>query len=102
MQLSVYVASADGFKEIVLDPQFGAAIPATKITDDDDLKDAQKQSTAMGTAKITLMAAAQHAVATHAGARVISVYPEFQNGHAIALVTLLHGDSFIREVDVLD
>jgi hypothetical protein len=51
---------------------------------------------------MTLMAAAQHAVAAHAGARVISVYPDFQNGMAIALVTLLHGNSFVREVDVLE
>lgn len=47
LQLSIYVDASDGFKEVLIDPQSGASASAEKITDADDLKDANEQSAAM-------------------------------------------------------
>jgi hypothetical protein len=55
-------------------------VGATIITEGGDLKNAQEQSAAMAKAKTTLLASAQHGVDANPGARVISVYPELQNG----------------------
>ena len=79
LQLSIYVVGGDGFREVLLDPLSGASKSADKITDTDDLKDAQEQSAAMAKSKTALLAAVQHAIATNAGARVISAYPGLQS-----------------------
>lgn len=102
LQLSIYVDGSDGFKEILIDPQSGARASAEEITDSDDLKDAKEQSAAMATAKTTLSAAVQHAVAANSGARVVSAYPGLQNGHATADITLLRGDNFSKVTEKLD
>ena len=72
------------------------------ITEGDDLKDAQAQSAAMANAKTTLLASAQHAVGANPEARVVSVIPELQNGHPVAIVTLLRGDNFTKVTEKLD
>lgn len=102
LQLSIYVDASDGFKEVLIDPLSGASASAEKITDADDLKDANEQSAAMAKAKATLSAAVQHAVAANSGARVISAYPGLQNGQAIAAITLLRGDNFSKVSEKLD
>jgi hypothetical protein len=102
IQLSAYVQGAGGFKEIVLDPKSGKSMSVEKITDAGDLKDAQEQSTAMAKAKETLLAAVQHAIAANRGARVISVYPEIQRGHAIAIITISKEDGFSKINEKLD
>ena len=101
-ELTVYVARPDGFREITINPQSGSAAGATLITEGDDLKDAQEQAAAMANAKTTLLASAEHAVAANPGARVVSVFPEVQNGHAVAVVTLLNGDNFTKVTESLD
>jgi hypothetical protein len=99
---SIYVERSDGFRELLMNPRSGAAAGATIISEDGDLKDARAQSAAMGKAKATLLVAVQNAVAGNAGARVISVYPEVQNGQAVAVVTLLRDDSFTKVTEKLD
>jgi hypothetical protein len=101
-ELTVYVARPDGFREITINPRSGGAAGATLITEGDDLKDAQAQAAAMASAKTTLLASAEHAVVANPGARVVSVFPELQNGHAVAVVTLLNGDNFTRVTEMLE
>ena len=101
-ELTVYVARPDGFREITINPRNGSAAGATIIGGGDDLKDAQEQAAAMTNAKITLLESARHAVAAKPGARVVSVFPTVQNGHATAVVTLLDGDNFTKVVEDLE
>jgi hypothetical protein len=100
--LSVYLERSDGFREVLINPRSGNAAGATMITEGDDLKDAQAQSVAMANAKTTLLASAQHAVGANPEARVVSVIPELQNGHPVAIVTLLRGDNFTKVTEQLD
>jgi hypothetical protein len=101
-ELTVYVARPDGFREITINVRTGGAAGATIISEGDDLKDAQAQAAAMANAKTTLLASAEHAVAANPGARVVSVFPELQNGHAVVVVTLLNGDNFTKVTEVLE
>src|SRR5258707_11730112 len=59
LQLSVYTAKGDGFTEEVLDPSTGAIVKVEKITDADDLKEAQAQNAAMTKATRSLLAATE-------------------------------------------
>jgi hypothetical protein len=102
VQLSVYVENSMGFREVLANPHTGIAVGATLLTDEGDLKDAQEQSAAMAKATTTLLAATQHAVAANPGARAISIYPELQNGHPVATVTLLRDDTFTKVTEKLD
>jgi hypothetical protein len=99
---SIYVERSDGFREILMNPQTGNAVGATMLTEADDLKNAQEQAAAMAKAKTTLLVAVQNAVARNTGARVISVYPELQNGQAIAAVTLLRDENFSKVTEKLN
>jgi hypothetical protein len=101
-ELTVYVARPDGFREITINPRSGGAVGATIISEGDDLKDAQAQAGAMSNAKTTLLASVEHAIAAKPGARVVSVFPEVQNGHAVAVVTLLNGDNFTKVTESLE
>jgi hypothetical protein len=96
------VERSDGFREILMNPQTGNGVGATMLTEADDLKNAQEQAAAMAKAKTTLLVAVQNAVARNTGARVISVYPELQNGQAIAAVTLLRDENFSKVTEKLD
>jgi hypothetical protein len=101
-ELTVYVARPGGFREITINPRTGGAAGATLITEGDDLKDAQAQAAATANARTTLLASVEHAVAANPSARVVSVFPELQNGHAVAVVTLLNGDNFTKVTEVLE
>ena len=102
LQLSVYTRKGDGFTEAVLDPGTGAIVKAEKITDADDLKEAQAQSAAMTTAKRSLLAATEAAVKANSGFRAVSVEPELKDGHPVAEVTLLQGSTFKKVSSKLD
>jgi hypothetical protein len=102
VELSIYVENSMGFREVLANPHTGAAAGETLITDGADLKDARQQSAAMAKAKTTLLASAQHAAAANPGARIVSIFPELQNGRAIAIVTLLRDGSFTKVTENLD
>ena len=102
LQLSVYTAKGDGFTEAVLDPASGAIVKAEKITEADDLKEAQAQSAAMTKAKQSLLAATEAAVKANSGFRAVSVEPELKDGHPVAEVTLLQGSTFKKVSSKLD
>jgi hypothetical protein len=102
VQLSVYTMKGDGFTEVVADPKTGAVAEAEKITDAEDLKAATGQKAAMAKAKVSLLTATGNAVKANAGLRAISVYPQLQNGHAVAEVTLLRGSTLKKVTEQLD
>ena len=102
LQLSVYTAKGDDFTEEVLDPATGAIVKAEKITDADDLKEAKAQSAAMTKARQSLLTATEAAVKANAGSRAVSVEPEMKDGHPVAEVTLLQGNTFKKVSSKLD
>jgi hypothetical protein len=101
LQLSVYTMTGDDFMEIVADPQTGAA-QAEELTDAVDLNDAAAQKAAMAKAKVTLLAATETAVKANPGFQAVSIYPQLQNGHAVAEVTLLQGTVLKKVTEKLD
>jgi hypothetical protein len=102
LQLSVYTMKDAEFMEVVADPKTGAIAKAEKITEAEDLKAATSQKAAMAKAKVTLLAATDQAVKANAGSRAVSAYPQLQNGHATAEVTLLQGTAFKKVMEKLD
>ena len=102
LQLSVYKMKGDGFTEVVADPKTGAITEAETIKDADDLKAAAAQKAAMAKAKVPLLTAAETAVKANAGSRAVSIYPQLQNGGAVAEVTLLQGTAFKKVTEKLD
>jgi hypothetical protein len=102
LQLSVYTLDGSEFVEVIADPKTGAVIKTEKITESDDLKDASAQNAAMARASLTLLAAADMAVKANPGFRAVSVEPQLQGGHAIAVVTLLQGAVFKKVMQKLD
>jgi hypothetical protein len=101
-QLSVYTLKGDDFMEVVADPKTGAIAKAEKITDADDLKAATAQKAAMAKATVSLLVAADAAAKANAGLRIVSIYPQLQNGHPVAEVTLLQGTVFKKVTEKLD
>lgn len=102
LQLSVYNLKGDDFIETVVDPKTGAIAKAEKITDADDLKAAAAQKSAMAKATVSLLTAADQAAKANAGLRAVSIYPQLQNGHAVAEVTLLQGTVLKKVTAKLD
>ena len=102
LQLSVYTLKGDDFIEVVADPKTGAIAKAEKITDADDLKAAAAQKAAMAKATVSLLAATDAAAKANAGLRTVSIYPQLQNGHAVAEVTLLQGTTLKKVMEKLD
>ncbi len=102
LQLSVYTLKGDAFMEVVADLKIGAVAKAEKITDADDLKAAAAQKAAMAKATVSLLTAADAATKANLGLRAISIYPQLQNGHAVAEVTLLQGLALKKVTEKLD
>ena len=56
----------------------------------------------MSKATVSLIAAADTAVKDNAGFRVVGIFPELEDGHAIAEVTLLEGTTAKKVTEKLD
>src|SRR5258708_15501185 len=102
LQLSVYTMKGDGFMEVVADPKTGAIAKSEKITDADDLKEAAAQKAAMAKATVSLLAATEAALKANAGFRAVSITPELKEGHPMAEVNLLQGNTFKKVAAKLD
>jgi hypothetical protein len=102
LQLSVYTMMADGFTEVVIDPKIGAIAKAENITDAEDLEAATTQKAAMEKATISLLAATQKAAAANAEYQAVSITPEMREGHPIADITLLQGETVKNIIEKLD
>jgi hypothetical protein len=102
LQLSIYTSKGDDFTEVIADPKIGAVVKAEKITDSDDLNDAVDQKAAMDKATISLLAAADTAEKDNPGSRVVGIFPDLRDGHAVAEVTLLQGEGAKKVTEKLD
>jgi hypothetical protein len=102
LQLSVYTMKGDTYNEMVADPKTGAITEAEEIKDADDLKAAAAQKAAMAKAKVPLLTATETAVKANPGSQAVSIYPQLQNGNAMAEVTLLQGTTFKKVTEKLD
>ena len=102
LQISIYTTKGDDFSEVVADPKTGAIVKTEKITDTDELNDAADQKAAMLKAKTSLVTAADAAVKENAGFRAVSIFPDLQDGHAIAEITLLQGTRAKKVTEKLD
>ena len=102
LQLSIYTAKGDDFTEVIADPNSGAVLRAEKITYSDDLNDAMDQKAAMDKATVSLSAAVDTAEKENPGSRVVGIFPDLEDGHAVAQVTLLQGTTAKKVVEKLD
>ena len=102
LQLSIYTIKGDDFTEVVADPKTGAIVSSERITDTDDLNDAAEQKTAMAKATVSLLTAAEAAAKDNAGFQVVGIFPELEEGRAVARVTLLQGTSAKKVTEKLD
>jgi hypothetical protein len=102
LQLSVYTMKGVAFSEVVIDHRSGKVAKTAAITDGDDLKAAQAQSTAMGKAKGSLGAAVGQAVAANKGFRAVRAIPAMADGHPVAKIVLVKGRESHAVVKKLD
>jgi hypothetical protein len=91
LQLSVYTMGR--FRRGRHRPEDGAITKAEKITDAEDLDAAATQKAAMEKATTSLFAATRKAVMANAGYQAVSVTPEMTEGHPIADITLVQGET---------
>src|SRR6266436_6595795 len=92
IQLSVYTMKGDQFSEVIVDHKTGAIKKAEKITDADELKNAEEQSQAMASAKVSLDKAVTEATKANSGYRAVSVMPTLDVGKPVANITLMKGE----------
>jgi hypothetical protein len=92
LQLSVYTASGNSFKEVIVDPKSGAIAKTEVISSGHDLKEAKEQNLALAKAKASLSQAVQSALKANAGYRAVSVEPELSGGQPVAEVVLMKGN----------
>jgi hypothetical protein len=102
LQLSVYTMKGDAFIEITEDPKADGTAKVEKITDAEDVEAAAAQKAAMAKAKLPLLAATETAVKANVGFRAVSIFPQLQDGHPVAEVTLVRGATFKKVMERLD
>lgn len=102
LELSVYTAKGDDFTEVIADANSGAVVSAEKITDNDDLNDAMDQKAAMDKATVPLLEAVNTAEKENPGSRVVGIFADIEDGHAVAQVTLLQGTTAKKVSEKLD
>lgn len=102
LQLSVYTTKGDKFSEVIVDHRTGKVAKAEPITSDDDLAAAKDQKEAMGKGKRSLKAATADATKRNPGYRAVSAIPRLEEGHPVAVVTLLKGDDWKTVSEGLD
>jgi hypothetical protein len=101
-QLSVFVSKGAEIDEVIVDYATGAIKSSDKLTDPDDIKDAQKQVGAMAKAKKTLADVVAAAVTANPGYEAIRVLPKLTGGKATAYITLLKGSATKKLTESLD
>src|SRR5262245_43024458 len=102
LQLSVYTMKGDTFSEAIVDHTTGQVVKVETITDREDLAAATTQRAAMTRAKKSLQTVVDAAVKTHAGSRVVSVFPVLKGEQAVAEITLVKDGTFVMVSDSLE
>lgn len=91
-QLSVFTMKGSSFDEVIVDHKSGAIAKSEKITDEDDVKDAKRQSQALARGKMKLLAALQSVMQANSGYKAVSIVPMLSAGEPVATITLLKGE----------
>src|SRR5437870_13733547 len=97
LQLSVYTANGNSFKEVIVDHKSGAIKNTEAITEGNDLKEAKEQNLALAHAKASLYEATQRALRANFGYRAVSVVPTLSGGQPVAVIVLMKGDEVRKE-----
>jgi len=98
LQLSVYTARDGKFTEVIVDHKSRAIKKVETITDTDDLKDATEQNKAMEAASVSLSNATAQAVVANPGYSAVGAIPTMKNGHPVADIKLMKGET-VRDVE---
>jgi len=102
LQLSVYTVKGGEFNEVIVDHKTGAIKKAEKITEADDLKDANEQSQAMAKAKVSLDKAVENAMKANSGYRAVSAMPALDAEEPVVNITLIKGEDVKKVTEKLD
>ncbi len=102
VQLSVYMLAGAAFSEVILDPRTGKVTKVEAIRGGDDLKRAEAQADAIAKATVPLRVAVERAVKATAVSRAVSVTTRLSEGHPVAEITLLKGQTFNAVFEKLD
>jgi hypothetical protein len=102
LQLSVYTMKGDKFSEVVVDHMSGKTLKAEAITGGEDLTAAKSQGEAMAKAKKSLRAAVEEALKANKGYRAVSIFPEIEDGHPVADITLAKGEELKKVEEKLE
>lgn len=103
LQLSVYTMKGKNqFQEVIVDHKSGAIKKAEKITEADDLKDANEQAQAMAKTRAPLDKAVASAVKANSGYRAVSVTPTLKANKPVAEITLMKGAEVKKVTENLD
>lgn len=102
LQLSVYTVKGGEFNEVIVDHKTGAIKKAEKITEADDLKDANEQSQAMAKARVSLDKAVEDATKANSGYSAVSATPTLDAGEPVANITLIKGEDVKKVTEKLD
>ena len=100
--LAISIAKNDSFSEFILYPTIRMVTEIVEVTDAAELKIAVERKLAMERASMSLLSAAENAVKANDGARVVSIFPMAEEGHPIAVVTLLRNGEFNTLVEELN
>jgi hypothetical protein len=96
LQLTVCIATIGGLQQVVVDPNTATIVWSEPITEPDDLADATAQKIAIERAGTSLLSAVTQVLRDNKEGRAVDVTPVLQDGHPVAVVTLLVNGKFIK------
>jgi hypothetical protein len=94
--LIVCVATGGRFEQVLIDPETAKILGTAPLAESDDRAEAMARKAAMDKAARSLMAVLRETLRDNVGARAVDVTPELQNGHPMAVVTLLNDKRFVK------
>ena len=102
LQLSVYTAKSGKFSEVIVDHKSGKISKSEEIKKSEDLAHSAAQDKAMAKAKKSLRAAADKAVASNKGYRVVSIVPSLEQDKPVATIVLQNATGTKTVAEKLD
>lgn len=100
--ISIYVEKHGDFSEVIVDPKSGMIKTTKPLTVPREVDEARAQSAALAHTKLPLAAALATAVDAKSGYRAISIIPFFDEGEAVATITLIKGEAIKQVTQKLD
>src|SRR5215469_5820915 len=100
--LDISIAKNDSFSEVILYPTIRMITEIVEVIDAAELKIAVEQKAAIERASMSLLSAAENAVKANDGSRVVSIFPVLEEGHPIAVVTLVRNGEFNTVIEELN